>query len=80
MDQGFLGKLKRHSLLLIFVYALSLLIMCIVYIAGGTEKVYPHLMYLPIAVASSAYGKKHGIIHGTENNVIVLIEENERFA
>jgi len=71
MDQGFLGKLKRHSLLLIFVYALSLLIMCIVYIAGGTEKVYPHLMYLPIAVASSAYGKKHGIIHALFSGLLI---------
>lgn len=63
MKQGFMTKLIKNNMILIFAYALSIVIMVLVYMTGGTTKVYSHLMYVPIAAVSSAYGKRKGIFH-----------------
>lgn len=63
MEQGIIAKLKKHHLILILAFAVSLLVLVIVYLTGGTSKVYSHLMYAPIAVVSSVYGKKAGLFH-----------------
>jgi response regulator RpfG family c-di-GMP phosphodiesterase len=70
-----LGKSKTFRInsryFLILSYVLSAVITFIVYIAGGTNKVYTNLMYMPIAIVSSTNGKKHGIAHAVINGLLV---------
>lgn len=70
-----LGKSRRFKInsryLLVLSYILSILITIIVYIAGGTNRVYTNLMYLPIAVVSSTNGRKHGIVHAVIDGLLV---------
>jgi hypothetical protein len=55
---------KAHNFcLLLFSYLLSAIITALVYYTGGTSKVYANLMYIPIAIVASNYGKIHGAIH-----------------
>ncbi|HHU81781.1 MAG TPA: HD domain-containing protein [Firmicutes bacterium] len=44
-------------------YLFSGAITVVVYMTGGTNKVYPNMMYIPIAVMASVYGKWQGVIH-----------------
>jgi len=64
------SKLKSKYILVIS-YAFSIAITILVYLAGGTNKVYTNLMYIPIAVVSSVSGKKHGIIHAGINGLLL---------
>lgn len=52
-------------------YLLSSFIATIVYLTGGTSKVYANLMYIPIAIVSSTQGKKQGIIHAVLSALLV---------
>lgn len=63
----------RHNnqYILIIAYFLSAAITVIVYLTGGTTRVYSNLMYLPIALASSTNGKKSGIIHAAACGVLL---------
>ena len=61
----------KKEYLLIFSYALSVIITIIVYITGGTTKVYANLMYLPIAIVASTYGKKWGIVHAVISALLI---------
>lgn len=56
------GKVKKRDVL-ILSYLLSVLVFCIVYLTGGTSKVYANLMYIPIAIAASTNGIKKAVIH-----------------
>jgi len=64
------SKLKaEHFLILSYVFSVAVTV--IVYMSGGTSKVFTNLMYIPIAVVSSTNGKKHGIIHGAINGLLL---------
>lgn len=60
---------KEH--LLFLSYVLSAIIAIVVYNTGGTTKVYANLMYIPIAVVASVYGKKHGVIHAAVSALLI---------
>lgn len=60
---------KMHYL--IFSYILSAAIAVLVYITGGTNKVYTNLMYLPIAIVASLSGKKQGVIHAAISALLI---------
>lgn len=65
-------KFKINSrYFLILSYILSVIITFAVYTAGGTNKVYTNLMYIPIAIVASINGKKHGIIHAAISGFLV---------
>lgn len=58
-----LARLRQRKIdLSLFSYLLSAAITVFVYMTGGTSKVYPNLMYIPIAIAASVYGKWRGVI------------------
>ena len=66
------GKMRFEALKIVrdkkmklwfFSYVLSVIITAVVYVTGGTTKVYPNLMYIPIAIMASVYGKWPGVIH-----------------
>lgn len=61
----------KKEYLLIISYVVSVTIVVIVYITGGTSKVYPNLLYLPIAIVSSTNGKKQGVIHAVINALLI---------
>lgn len=61
----------KSEYFLVLSYALSVIVTIIVNAAGGTNKVYTNLMYIPIAIASSTNGKKHGIVHAIINALLV---------
>jgi glucose-6-phosphate-specific signal transduction histidine kinase len=60
---------KEH--LLVFSYFLSVIIAGVVYNTGGTNRVYANMMYIPIAVVASVYGKKQGIIHAAVSALLI---------
>lgn len=62
---------KYNKFFLILSYVLSVLIATIVYYTGGTTNVYAHLMYIPISIASSTGGKKHGMLHALFSSLLV---------
>ncbi len=64
------NKFKKVNLL-IFAYLLTFLITILVYVTGGTSKVYPNFMYVPIAISASTNGKKQGMIHGIISGFLV---------
>lgn len=55
---------KDNYYLLVIACFISILVAVTVYLTGGTSKVYSHLMYVPIAVVSSVYGRKWGVFQG----------------
>jgi len=61
--------IKEH--LKILGYALSVIIAIIVYETGGTTRVYANLMYIPIAIVASRYGKIHGVIHAVFSALLI---------
>lgn len=61
----------RSSLILVLSYAMAAIIAFVVYTAGGTSKVYAHLMYIPITIVSSTNGKKHGIINAIAGGLLL---------
>ncbi len=63
-------KLKKQYLLA-FSYLLSGFITVLVYLTGGTNKVYPNLMYIPITIAASTSGKRHGLLHGVISGLLL---------
>ena len=63
-------KIKKEQIL-VFSYVLSVVIAIVVYNTGGTTKVYANLMYIPIAVVASVYGKKQGIIHAAVSALLI---------
>lgn len=70
-------KLKRFvtynnsSLIFIATMIASIAVMGIVYLTGGTNKVYAHLMYMPIAVAASTYGKRLGVLNALFGGILI---------
>lgn len=52
-------------------YFLSLLIAILVYITGGTAKVYANFMYISIAVCSSTNGKTKGVFHALFSSLLI---------
>lgn len=63
-------KIKKRGFL-ILSYVLSAVISAIVYLTGGTHKVYTNLMYIPISVASSTNGIKQAVIHAVYSGLLV---------
>lgn len=57
--------------LIVLSYMLSVLSAIIVYLSGGTNRVYPNLMYFPIAIMASTSGKKHAIIHAIISGLLI---------
>lgn len=57
-----LKKVKPKKMIFFFFILSIFLIDYIVYIAGGTHTVYPHLMYIPIILSSFLYGLKRSIL------------------
>ncbi|NLY88990.1 MAG: HD domain-containing protein [Firmicutes bacterium] len=55
----------------VFSYFLSVITTVIVYMTGGTNKVYPNLMYVPIAITASVYGKWPGVIHAIISGLLM---------
>lgn len=62
---------KYCRYLLILSYILSAAIAAIVYYTGGAGGTYSDLMYIPIAVAASARGRKHGTLHAAFSGLLV---------
>lgn len=56
---------------LIFSYLLTVIIAIIVYLLGGTSKVYANLMYIPITIIASSNGKKHAVINAIISAVLI---------
>lgn len=56
---------------LISSYFFSTIIVGIVYITGGTSRVYANLMYLPMAIVASTNGKKYGVIFAVINALLI---------
>ncbi|NLW88284.1 MAG: EAL domain-containing protein [Clostridiaceae bacterium] len=56
---------------LIVGFMLSLATALFVYYTGGTTNVYTNLMYIPIALVSSIYGYKWGLVHATISGFLV---------
>lgn len=56
---------------LIISYTLSVIIIFIVYLSGGTNTVYPNLMYLPISIIAVTQGKKLAIISALINGFLL---------
>lgn len=52
-------------------YFLAVIITFLVYVTGGTTKVYPNLMYIPIAIMASVYGKGPGVIHAIISGLLM---------
>ncbi len=61
---GRIGIRKDNHYLLVISCFVSILVAVTVYLTGGTTKVYSHLMYVPITVVSSVYGRKWGVFQG----------------
>lgn len=56
---------------LVASYILSAIITFVVYLTGGTITAYPNLMYIPISIVGSTYGKKHGVIHAVISALMI---------
>lgn len=56
---------------LILAYFLSIVSAVIVYISGGTSRVYPNLMYFPITIAATTSSKKHVLIHAIVSGLLI---------
>ena len=63
-------KIKKRDLI-ILSYVLSTIIFVIVYLTGGTRKVYTNLMYIPISIISSTTGIKRAVIHAIYSGLLV---------
>ncbi len=61
----------RSGIILLLSYILAAATAFVVYYAGGTSKVYTNLMYIPITIAASTNGKRHGIIHATAGGLLL---------
>ncbi|MFW6306448.1 MAG: PP2C family protein-serine/threonine phosphatase, partial [Bacillota bacterium] len=57
--------------LIVLSYMLSILSAVIVYLSGGTNRVYPNLMYFPIAIMASTSGKKHAVLHAIISGLLI---------
>ncbi|HEY8344640.1 MAG TPA: HD domain-containing phosphohydrolase [Bacillota bacterium] len=65
-------KIRHKKIYLwLFSYLLSVIITLIVYLTGGTTKVYANLMYIPIAVMASTHGMRQGVIHAVISAFLV---------
>ncbi|MGM0414696.1 MAG: PP2C family protein-serine/threonine phosphatase [Bacillota bacterium] len=56
---------------LILAYILSIVSAVIVYISGGTSRVYPNLMYFPITIAATTSSKKQVLIHAVVSGLLI---------
>lgn len=56
---------------LILAYFLSIISAVIVYLSGGTHRVYPNLMYFPITIAATTSGKKHALFHAIFSGLLI---------
>lgn len=68
---GRIGIWKDNHYLLVIACFISVLVAVMVYLTGGTTKVYSHLMYVPIAVVSSVYGRKWGVFQGVFCSLLI---------
>lgn len=71
MKQEFFAKIKNGNMIMVLSMILSVAIMVLVYMTGGTPNVYAHLMYIPIAIIASVYGKKKGLIMAIVGGLLV---------
>ncbi len=60
---------KKHYLYL--TYLLSIIIAILVYLTGGTTKVYANFMYISIAICSSTNGKHKGFFHALFSSLLI---------
>lgn len=61
----------RSGTILLLSYILAAATAFVVYYAGGTSKVYTNLMYIPITIAASTNGKRHGIVHAIAGGLML---------
>lgn len=69
-----LTPVRRKQLrifLWIISYLLSIFITLVVFWTGGTNKVYANLMYIPIAIMASTYGKWQGVVHALISGLLI---------
>lgn len=71
MNFKMLTRKKYNHIFLLLSYILSVLVAAIVFYTGGTTKVYAHLMYIPITIASSTNGKTQGVVHAAISAFLV---------
>ncbi|MFW5841828.1 MAG: EAL domain-containing protein [Bacillota bacterium] len=63
---------KHVKVALIFVLALLMIFVTfLVYITGGVQYAYPHMMYLPIIIAGILFGVPGGIISGVVGGLLL---------
>lgn len=64
--------IKKSSFIsLLLAYGMSIIIAILVYLSGGTTKVYANLMYVPIAFIASTRGKKDAMVHAIFSGLLV---------
>lgn len=64
-------KVIIKKIFLIFSYLLSVIIATIVYLTGGTSRVYANLMYLPITLNSSVNDPRQAVIHAIFSGLLI---------
>lgn len=57
-------SLKVKILLMVILAILMILVTTLVYLTGGVQYAYPHMMYLPIVIGGIIFGKHGGLIAG----------------
>ncbi len=71
MDLSNIKSLRSRLYPLIGGFILSAAVALIVYFTGGTTNVYTNLMYIPIAIVSSIYGFRWGLLHAAISGFLV---------
>ncbi|MDD3959557.1 MAG: bifunctional diguanylate cyclase/phosphodiesterase [Oscillospiraceae bacterium] len=71
MEISMIKSFRNRLYPLVGGFALSVFVTLTVYFTGGTTNVYTNLMYVPIALISSIYGYKWGLIHAAISGLLV---------
>jgi len=66
----FSNKINKN-VILATSYVITVIVAMIVFLTGGTSKVYPHFMYIPISIVASTNGKIQGVIHGAVSGFLL---------
>ncbi|MGB4660215.1 MAG: EAL domain-containing protein [Mobilitalea sp.] len=71
MKEKFMVKRRNKHMVLALLMLLAIAIAVLVYMMGGTTKVYTHFMYIPIVIAASLYGKKEGLFIAVYSDILI---------
>lgn len=71
MENGVVGRLQNNNVVFVLSLVLSVGIMLLVYMTGGTPNVYAHFMYIPAVIVAAVYGKKRGILIGVIGGILI---------